>query len=532
MEILENLDLLSVGFVTASTAVLGFTVYFNNRKSVTNKTFLAFSILTVLWSIANYAHYQVTSVALSFWLIRFVIFIGVWHALTFFQLFFVFPKEQVNFPKTYKYVFIPLIAATSILTLTPLVFEKVAEVSSLNRITKIQNGPAIALFGIVITSCIISSLLTLLIKTLKARGIEKRQFKVILGGTFLTFTLIIIFNFLFPAFLNNANFIPFSALFIFPFVTFTSYAILHHKLFKVKVTATALLVFALTIATFAEVVLTGRDIPLLIFRSSIFTLVLIFGILLIKGVLREVEQRELIEKQEKELEIANDQQTKLIHFITHQVKGFFTKSRNVFASVLEGDYGSFPAESKHILEEGLKSDTKAVDTVQEILNASNIRKGTMTYTMKQLDFKSIIEKEVAKQKEIAEHRGIKLETDFNEGNYMLEGDEGQLEHVIRNLIDNAIKYTPSGTITVRLSREEKKIVAIVEDTGGGITPQDMKRLFTEGGRGENSVKVNVESTGYGLYIAKNIIEKHGGTIHAESEGAGKGSKFIVELPVK
>ncbi|MDE1919073.1 MAG: HAMP domain-containing histidine kinase [Patescibacteria group bacterium] len=71
----------------------------------------------------------------------------------------------------------------------------------------------------------------------------------------------------------------------------------------------------------------------------------------------------------------------------------------------------------------------------------------------------------------------------------------------------------------------------MKDTGIGITEEDKKRLFTEGGHGKDSQKVNVHSTGYGLFIAKNIVEAHGGTIRAESEGAGKGSTFIVELPI-
>jgi len=70
----------------------------------------------------------------------------------------------------------------------------------------------------------------------------------------------------------------------------------------------------------------------------------------------------------------------------------------------------------------------------------------------------------------------------------------------------------------------------VKDNGIGITPEDMKNLFTEGGHGKESIKTNVHSTGYGLYIAKKIIEAHGGRIWAESDGDGKGSVFFVEFP--
>ena len=84
---------------------------------------------------------------------------------------------------------------------------------------------------------------------------------------------------------------------------------------------------------------------------------------------------------------------------------------------------------------------------------------------------------------------------------------------------------------VSLKRGENKLVFEVTDTGVGISPEDMQHLFTEGGHGKDSTKVNVESTGFGLYIVKNIIEAHKGKVWAESEGCDKGSRFIVELPV-
>ncbi|HHT9130106.1 MAG TPA: sensor histidine kinase, partial [Candidatus Brocadiaceae bacterium] len=101
----------------------------------------------------------------------------------------------------------------------------------------------------------------------------------------------------------------------------------------------------------------------------------------------------------------------------------------------------------------------------------------------------------------------------------------------RNIIQNSINYTPSGSITASLKKVGKSFVFSVKDTGVGITEEDKKRLFTEGGHGKDSQRVNAHSTGYGLYIAKNIITAHGGTIRAESEGTNKGSTFIVELPV-
>jgi signal transduction histidine kinase len=113
----------------------------------------------------------------------------------------------------------------------------------------------------------------------------------------------------------------------------------------------------------------------------------------------------------------------------------------------------------------------------------------------------------------------------------MTGDAPQInDHVLRNLIDNSINYTPTGSVTVSLKKVGDKFVFAVKDTGVGITAEDKVRLFTEGGHGKDSIKVNVHSTGYGLYIAKQIIEAHGGTVRAESEGAGKGSTFTAEFP--
>lgn len=543
LEIFSNLDLLAVSITTAATLVLGFTVYFSNTKSVTNRTFLLFTIITAIWSIANYFHYKVTSIPLAFILIKFVIFLGVWHSFIFFLLFYVFPKENASFSKVYKFLLIPLVLFTSLITLTPLVFKGVAEVAN-GRIAKIENGPAIALFGILITSLIISGIFLLIKRVITSSGTLKKQFQVILSGVVLTFILILTFNFVLPAFFDNPRFIPLSSLFIFPFIAFTSYAILKHKLFNIKVAATGLLVFALSIVAFGEVIF-SRELFLIIYRSSVFILILSFGILLIKGVLREVEQREKIEVLAKDLEEANKQQENLLHFITHQIKGFLTKSKYIFAELLEGTFGSINSDVKNMAQEGLKVNTDGVQTVQTILNAANIKTGKMKYDIKLLDLKEVVRTVFEKYKRSAEEKSLGYSLEIGPGTYGTEGDIAQLTEALSNLIDNAIRYTPKGEIKVKLDRIHTTdktslqtpvfkdvIVFSVKDTGIGIAKEDIVKLFGEGERGKDALKVNVDSTGFGLYIVKNIIEAHNGKVWAESEGPGKGSEFIVELPTK
>ncbi len=312
------------------------------------------------------------------------------------------------------------------------------------------------------------------------------------------------------------------SLFILPvFLAMIIFSITNLKIFAYKSFGTQLLIYVLLILVGSQFFFlqdaTYRVLTLITFALSLF-----LGIVLVRNIHRE-------EKLTTELEVANENQTALIHFITHQVKGFFTKSRNIFATLAEADSG-LPQEFKDMANEGLHSDTYGVEMVQDILKVSDLKKGTIEYKKEPVDFKILVEEETEKLRGNAVQKGLALELDIKEGDYKLTGDREQLVHTVRNLVDNAIRFTSKGLVNVSLSLQDEGILFKVKDSGVGITPEDMARLFTEGGRGKESLKVNVDSTGYGLFIVKNIVLAHGGKIWAESEGTGRGSVFYIKLP--
>jgi signal transduction histidine kinase len=233
----------------------------------------------------------------------------------------------------------------------------------------------------------------------------------------------------------------------------------------------------------------------------------------------------------EEVKKANEQQVLLIHFITHQIKGFVAKSRNIFSMILEGDFGPVPEAMLPMVQEGFNSDTKGANTIQEILSAANIKNGKVTYMTAPFDMKMLVQEIMRDLKPLSDAKSLALNLTVPDDDVTVTGDRMQLLNALKNLVDNSIKYTPSGSVAISLAKEEGKIRFEIKDTGVGITPEDMAHLFTEGGHGKESQKINVDSTGFGLYIVKNIIEGHHGKVWAESEGAGKGSRFIVELPV-
>lgn len=517
-----DLDIVSVAIAVAGTFILGFTVYFSDRKKLTNITFLFFSIVTGVWGLANFFGYDLTNSDISFMLLRFAMFLGVLQSFAVFQFFYVFPGGSKNFPFTYKYVLVPIVSVTAILALSPLVLSSVKEVSSEGNILSINNGIAMPLFGVVSVGLVVLAITTFVKKFKKANKKEVKSYGPILLGTVIMFSCIIIFNFIFPAVFSNSSFLQFGALFTFPFMLLTSYSIGKHKLFNVKVASVAFVAFTLTIFSFFNIIY-ADNLSQVVLNITFFFAILIGSITLVRAVLHEIEQKE-------ELAVLLKQRENVEHLISHKVKGSFTRSKFVFAEMLEGSFGKMTKKMKEMAQGGLDANNSGIKTVDLILNSFNLQGGLVKYDMKDFDFKAMVKEVINEKRGTIEGKGLEFKADLEEGEeFIVRGDVFWLKEVINNLIENSFRYTKEGSIAVLLNKEEDKVLVSVQDTGVGISPEDKKNLFTEGGRGKDSIHMNPDSTGYGLYSVKLILDQHKGKVWVDSAGVGKGSTFYVQL---
>jgi len=307
------------------------------------------------------------------------------------------------------------------------------------------------------------------------------------------------------------------------FVGFLAYLIVKFHTFSVKLFGAQVLVWGLVILIGSQFfyiqVLSNQ-----IINSFAFLAAVIFGQLLIGSVKREIEQKE-------ELQRLIKQRESLMHLINHKVKGSFTHSKYIFAGLLDGTFGEINDEVKKRSVQGLEANDAGIKTIDLVLNSENMQKGLVKYDLKKFDFKEVVLNVLSEKKVPAEQKGLKIEHSIQGegGVYETLGDTFWIKEAVNNLLENSLKYTKEGGIKVILSRQADKILLAVQDTGVGITEEDKKSLFTEGGRGKDSVKVNVDSTGYGLYSVKLIIEAHKGRVWAESQGPNTGSTFYIEL---
>jgi signal transduction histidine kinase len=538
MNILTHLDLLSVGLIVAAIGILGFIVFFNNPKSITNKTFLWFCLLTIAWGSCNYLSYQIRNLDVAFWLLRTSIFIAVWHSLFLFQLLYVFPKEISGLPKSYHRGLLPLVIITALLNLTPFTFNEISAVSADGRIIQVENGPGIILFTTVILALIISAVVIFIKKIRAKKEITQNQAKPILWGIIVTFTCILVFNFIFPAFLNNSKFVSLGAFFMFPFILGVGYSIFRHGFLNVKVISTEILTFLLAVVILLDVI-NSTDYTSLIIRIAIFILVVTVGILLIKSVMREVQQREQLQILTTKLANANvklkaldEARAEFISIASHQLRTPPATMKWYVASILAGDFGKLNPELKEGLQKVEQTNNGLIALIEDLLNVSRIERGKMEFLFQPINILEIVRSIYDQLLPHAKEKGVALT--FTEPKIKLPpitADKEKLKQVINNLVDNAIKYTPKGFVRMEIASDAKNILIKVYDSGKGVDPAETKNIFQKYSRGKDAHHHSM-GLGLGLYVAKIVIEQHKGKIWVESPGEGKGSTFIVSLPIK
>ena len=537
MSYFQNLDLLSVGLTVAAIIVLGFSVFFSNKKSITNQAFLAFSLITALWGIANYISYRISSADFILFSLRLVIFFAVWHAFSFFLLFYVFPKESLSLPKWFKFGILPLTIIASLINLSPLSFSKIIDLAQSGQVSTVAKGPGMLLFAGLVIFFIIGGLIILIRKMRKAQGIERTQFKAILRGTLITFSLLFIFNFFLPAAFNDVRFIPFGAIFILPFIAFTSYAIIKHHLLHIKVVATEILTVILSVVTLFEVVI-AEELTVIIFRSLVFVLILIFGVLLIRSVIKEVEQREKLQELTEKLSATNiklkeldELKSQFLSFASHQVKSPMAVVKGFAQIIRDGSYGEVPEKVKETAEKIYASADKLIDLVNNLLDMRKVEEGKMNYNFEEVDLIKLTKEIVEEFRLLAQKKQLDLSIEVKLDTAKAKVDLQKFKQVILNFIDNSIKYTPSGWVKIGVSNDSARpgnILIAVSDSGLGISKELLPKLFQQFSR-DKEVGKKILGTGLGLFIAKQIVKDHGGEIWAESEGEGKGSQFYISI---
>jgi len=233
----------------------------------------------------------------------------------------------------------------------------------------------------------------------------------------------------------------------------------------------------------------------------------------------------------KELSRLDKAKTEFLSIASHQLRTPLTAIKGYMSMVLAGDFGQVSEKQMEPLRDVSQSAERLIGLVNDLLDVSRIASGRLELHIQAVDLYKLVQDVIEEIRPKAEKKQVELVLDNKVlGQVLVKADPDKLRQVVINLIDNAIKYTAKGHVTISFSKNANMVRLAVKDSGIGISEEELPQLFHRFMRTREAQLVETEGTGLGLYVAKTIIEAQKGKIWAESEGLNKGSSFIFELP--
>ena len=232
----------------------------------------------------------------------------------------------------------------------------------------------------------------------------------------------------------------------------------------------------------------------------------------------------------KHAEEADRLKDEFLATLSHELRTPLTSILGWASMIRNGEVeGSNASRAIETIERNARSQARLID---DLLDVSRIITGNLRLDLHPLNLAPIVDAALDALRPTADVKRINLQTRFVPGQCLVKGDPNRLRQVIWNLLSNAIKFTPrGGSVNIDLTCVESTVRLTVTDTGDGISPEFLPYVFDRFRQAEGSISRKQGGLGLGLAVARHLVELHGGTIRAESEGLGKGSNFAVDLPL-
>lgn len=242
-----------------------------------------------------------------------------------------------------------------------------------------------------------------------------------------------------------------------------------------------------------------------------------------------VKDKELHERN-AELERLNEDKNELLRIVAHDLKNPLS-AITMIAKLLKNDEHIAPGERKELFDDILTTAERMFILINDLLNLEELERGTLKFQSERVSANDMLASVCRQTRKQADSKNITLEYNPSKVDIFLRADEGRLRQLIENLLSNALKFSPKGSmVQISVERRRGNGRITVKDHGPGINDADKERLFQKFARLTARPTGGEHSSGLGLAIAKKITDAMGGTIHCESK-VGKGATFIVELPL-
>ena len=221
----------------------------------------------------------------------------------------------------------------------------------------------------------------------------------------------------------------------------------------------------------------------------------------------------------------------LIQMVSHELRTPIHSVKEGLSIVLEGLTGEITPEQKEVLNISKRCVDRLVRLVNDVLAFHRLEAGVIEFQMRKENLTRIIEEVGASMHPLVENKNLRLKLALQKDLPEIELDRDKIVQVLTNFLQNAIKFTLQGELTITSSVNSQGVKVSVKDTGIGIQQEDVPKLFRKFGQLESAKLVAPGGTGLGLAISKMIVERHHGKIEIESEYK-KGSAFSFTIPLE
>ena len=231
-----------------------------------------------------------------------------------------------------------------------------------------------------------------------------------------------------------------------------------------------------------------------------------------------------------EADRANRAKDDFLAMVSHDLRAPLSAILGWTQIMRSSDFGREACErGATVIERNAAAQRQLID---DLMDVARITSGTLMIEARPVHLREVISSAVESIRPTAEAKGLSLEAALGAEAAVVSGDAGRIGQIVMNLLSNAVKFTPEGgRVSVRLDAGDSKARLVVSDTGVGIKPEFLPHVFERFRQSDETGRLRRAGLGLGLAIVRHLVELHGGTVRAESEGEGRGATFTVILPL-
>jgi len=305
-----------------------------------------------------------------------------------------------------------------------------------------------------------------------------------------------------------------------------------------KVIITQLIAALIVIFNLASILNSG-SVEEIVLRVILIVILALLSHLLVRSVISEITKRQRIQDTAQAIYGANKKLRKLdraksdfIAGASHQLRSPLSVIKGIASMLLDGSYGKLTGQIKDALEKVYISNERLIGLIESLLDISHLEEGKVEFNFVKISVNEIAKKAVDGLALQAQNKKLFLKfSPCKSAKLIVWADKSKVTEAISNLIDNALKYTRKGGVNVKVQKAGALVRVSVSDTGIGLKKDEIHNLFQKFVRAGRGNKMSTVGTGLGLYVVRKMIEAHRGKIRAESRGEGRGSTFVIELPL-